>query len=73
MWNEANTLSQPFYALLGANAALEADRWSVRLWAENITGTRYSTFYFMSMGNEFVQRGRPVTFGVTLRLKLNNN
>lgn len=71
MWNEANTVSQPFYALLGASAALEADNWSVRLWAENLTATRYSTFYFLSIGNEFVQRGRPVTFGVTLRININ--
>ncbi|MDO4320609.1 MAG: TonB-dependent receptor [Bacteroidales bacterium] len=70
MWNEANTVSQPFYALLGANAALEADTWSIRLWAENLTSTRYSTFYFLSIGNEFVQRGRPLVWGVTLRMNV---
>jgi hypothetical protein len=42
--------------------------WSLQLWGKNLTGTRYSTFYFMSMGNEFLQRGRPMQLGATLRL-----
>lgn len=72
-WNEANSLRQPFYALLGASVSLEAPSWSVRLWGENITGTRYDTFYFLSMGNSFTQRGTPWTAGVTLRLNINFN
>lgn len=69
-WNEANTLSQPFYATLQAALSLTARSWSVRLWGENITGTRYDTFYFLSMGNEFMQRGRPWRVGATVRLTL---
>lgn len=70
MWNEENTLSQPFYATLGASVSLGNDRWNLRLWGENLTGTRYCTFYFKSMGNEFVQRARPWTAGVTLRINI---
>lgn len=73
MWNEENTISQPFYALAGASFSLRAPRWSLRLWGENLTDTRYDTFYFMSMGNSFTQRGLPVTFGATLRINLNND
>ena len=69
-WNEANTLKQDFYCLAGLSLAFEAEKWSVRLWAKNLTGTRYDTFYFMSMGNAFTQRGLPRRFGVTLRLAL---
>lgn len=72
-WNEANTLRQPFYATLGASATLEAPRWSLRVWCENITNTHYDTFYFLSMGNSFTQRGTPWTAGATLRLILNFN
>lgn len=72
-WNEANTVSQPFYMLAGASLTFSRPRWSLKLWGENITDTRYDTFYFMSMGNEFTQRGMPVTFGATLRVFLNNN
>lgn len=69
-WNEANTLRQNFYCLAGMSLAFEAEKWSVRLWAKNLTGTRYDTFYFMSMGNSFTQRGLPRRFGVTLRVAL---
>jgi len=70
MWNEENTLCQPFYATLSAAISLGNDRWNVRIWGENLTGTRYCTFYFKSMGNEFVQRARPWRIGATVRLNL---
>jgi outer membrane receptor protein involved in Fe transport len=66
-WNEENSLSQPFYALLGASATLNAGEVSLQFWTENITDTRHSTFYFVSMGNEFLQRGKPFRTGLTLR------
>lgn len=69
-WNEENSLSQPFYAVAGASLTFARNVWSLKLWGENITGTRYDTFYFMSMGNSFTQRGVPATWGVTLRLSL---
>lgn len=71
-WNEANTLSQPLYAQLGASAALANDKLEIQLWGRNLTDTRYHTFYFMSMGNEFLQRGKPIQAGVTVRLNINN-
>lgn len=66
-WNEENTLRQPFYCLPSASVTLASGSRSLKMWVTNFTGTRYDTFYFMSMGNSFVQRGRPVEFGVTLR------
>ena len=68
-WNESNTLKQNFYGLMGASVMYETPRWSVEVWGKNLTGTKYNTFYFMSMGNEFYQKGNPVSFGVTLRAK----
>ena len=67
-WNEANTMTQRFYALLGADVTLRSNRWSLQLWGTNLTGTRYATFYFVSIGHEFLQRGRSRAFGATLRL-----
>lgn len=67
-WNESNTRSQKFYLLCGSSISAEGRNWSVQLWGRNITATKYNTFYFMSMGNEFLQRGRPWQAGVTLRL-----
>lgn len=69
-WNEANDRSQDFYCLTGASLAFAAQKWSLRLWGENITGTRYDTFYFLSMGRSFTQRGLPARFGATLRLSI---
>lgn len=67
-WNEANTLSQPFYALLGASVTFKAPRWEAQIWGRNLTATDYYTFYFMSMGNEFLQRGNKINAGVVLRI-----
>lgn len=69
-WDEANTLSQNFYMLLGASLTLKNDYGSLQLWGRNLTDTNYHTFYFMSIGNQFVQRGRPLTVGLTLRVNL---
>ena len=67
-WNEENTVSQPLYAQLGVNITLENKNYSLSVWGENITNTKFSTFYFVSIQHEFVQRGRPRRFGATLRL-----
>lgn len=66
-WNESNTLYQPFYVQLGASATVNWKQFSLQVWGENITDTRFDTFYFMSMQNEFLQKGRPARCGVTLR------
>lgn len=67
-WNESNTLRQPLYALLGASVTMVTrGGMSIQVWGKNLTATRYNTFYFLSMGNEFVQRGKPLSAGVTVR------
>lgn len=69
-WNEANTLRQDLYTLLDASVRIEHPHYSVDFWGRNITDTRYDTFYFKSMGNEFTQRGRGATFGMTISLNI---
>lgn len=69
-WNDENTIRQKFYATLGASLDFVHPRWSLSLWGENLTKTKYDTFYFESIGNSFVQRGRPISFGATLRLNI---
>lgn len=71
-WDEANSLSQNFYMLMGASLTFSHPRYSLQFWGRNLTDTRYHTFYFMSIGNQFVQRGKPLTIGVTLRLNFEN-
>jgi outer membrane receptor protein involved in Fe transport len=67
-WNEANTLRQPFYTLLGSSITLAGKHYSLQLWGQNLTGTRYDTFYFVSISHEFLQRGRGRMLGTTLRI-----
>ena len=73
-WDEANTASQPFYALLGLYAGLQWGKASLRLWCRNATNTRYATFAFSSSasGHElwFAQKGNPVQAGVDITLRL---
>ena len=72
-WDDENSVSQKLYATLGASIDFNHAKGSLSLWGENLTNTRYNTFYFVSIGNGFVQRGRPVSFGVTLRLNLEHD
>lgn len=69
-WDEDNLYRQPFYAEFGATATLQAARWSLELWGRNLTDTRYTVFRFESIENNFFQRGRPLSGGVTLRLHI---
>ena len=72
-WDEENTLNQPFYMLLDASVRADRGSLSAELWANNITGKQYSTFYFVSIGNAFLQRGNGFTIGATLRYSLTIN
>lgn len=67
-WDEANATRQPFYLQLGASVRLEHDRYSLDLWGENLTDTRFDTFRYVSIGNNFFQRGKPARGGITLRI-----
>ena len=69
-WNEANSQRQPFYALLGSSITLAGKHYSLQLWGQNLTGTRYNTFYFVSISHEFLQRGRSRMLGATLRINI---
>jgi len=74
-WDEANTYSQPFYALLGAHVDVAFGKnITVSLWTRNITNTRYSTFSFDSSATGdklyFAQRGNPFQLGLDFKLHL---
>ena len=69
-WDDANSVSQNFYTLLGASVSIVNKRYSATLWGENLNSVQYSTFYFVSMGNAFLQRGKPRQLGVTLRIRI---
>ncbi|MCH5235644.1 MAG: TonB-dependent receptor [Muribaculaceae bacterium] len=69
-WNEENTIKQNFYAQLGASITWQLKNWELKAWGKNLTDTFYHTFYFKSMGNEFLQRGRGIEVGLSVRFSL---
>ena len=69
-WNEQNDCKQAPYALLGANITLEWKYIQLDLWGRNLTGTSYDVFYFRSMGNDFLQCGKPRELGATIRWEI---
>lgn len=69
-WNEDNSVSQPFYGLLNASATFVKGNYSLGVWAKNITNESYNTFYFKSIGNSFVQRGKPLQIGFFINLTI---
>ncbi len=66
-------ISHKFYALAGCAIRFEQRHGSLSLWCRNLTQTRYDVFYFESIGNAFLQRGRPREWGVTLTINLQHN
>ena len=69
-WNEENSLKQKFYALLGASVTWQWKNWEFKAWGRNLSNTNFHTFYFMSMGHEFLQRGKSIEAGVSVRWNL---
>ena len=69
-WNEQNDCLQTPYALLAVNLTLEWKYAQLELWGRNLTNTSYHVFYFRSMGNDLLQRGKPRELGATIRFKI---
>lgn len=67
-WDEENLYRQPFYAELGASVRFEHSRYSLDLWGKNLTDTKFDVFRYESIGHNFLQRGKPIRGGVTLRV-----
>jgi len=67
-WTEDNTISQPFYALLGAHLGADFRGIRLNLWGKNLTNTHYTPFQFLSMGQYYAQKCRPIQFGLDFDL-----
>lgn len=68
-WTEDNTASQPFYGTLNARLSLEKGQGAVAFWIRNALDKDYASFFFESMGNRFMQCGRPLQAGIELRCR----
>ena len=69
-WNEANDIRQDFYATLKAKAGVRKGRFNLSVWSKNITNCSYTTFYFESFGNSFMQQGKPFQIGAEISFSI---
>lgn len=72
-WNEENDVHQKFYSLLGASMSINSSDFSVSIWGENLFNIEYNSFYFVSIGHTFLQRGRARQVGVSLKININKH
>lgn len=68
-WTEENTISQSFYGTLNGRVSLQKGRGQIDFWVRNALDKDYAAFYFESMGNGFMQKGRPIQAGIELRCR----
>ncbi len=68
-WTEQNDIVQPFYGTLNACISTELKGLQIDVWSNNSLNKDYTAFYFESMGNSFMQKGRPRQFGINLRYR----
>lgn len=70
-WDEANTMREPFHALLGARIGIELRGGvSLALWGRNLTSRDTRIFQFVNMGRTLSHPGQPRHFGVDLNVRL---
>ena len=69
-WDDANTLSQDPYFTIGAHISVALKKMEFFVRGENLTNTRYNTFYFKSVGNEFLQVAKPARFSTGISFKI---
>ena len=69
-WDDANTASQGFYALLGAHALVDLGSLTIDFWGRNLTNTKYCSFAMPYSGAYIGQRGLPLQYGIDLKLHL---
>lgn len=68
-WTEENTVSQAFYGTLNGRVSFQKGRGQIDFWVRNALDKEYAAFYFESMGNGFMQKGRPIQAGIELRCR----
>ncbi|MDR1764457.1 MAG: TonB-dependent receptor [Dysgonamonadaceae bacterium] len=70
-WNEDNAIKEPYYGLLNGKLSVDKGLLGFSVWAKNILCEDYLAYYFESMKTRFVQKGKPFTAGITLRVSIN--
>ena len=67
-WAEDNKFTQPYYGLLNGKISATKGNATVSLWAKNITNSEYTAYSFAMGAQQFAQKGKPFTAGISLSL-----
>lgn len=69
-WNEQNSQSQDSYGLLDLRGGVSFRNFRLGLWARNVLGTEYASYYFdidsPRFKGQYAQKGKPFHFGANL-------
>lgn len=63
-WNEQNSHYQDGYGILNIKLSFVKRGMQLDLWSRNITDNQYHSFFFQALGNSYIQKSRPMLFGV---------
>ena len=69
-WDETGTRQEPFRLKAGCRIALVFQDWEIYVRGDNLTDVQGYSFYFKSVGNEFLASGKPrmIMIGTTFKL-----
>ncbi|WP_029904990.1 TonB-dependent receptor [Prevotella sp. 10(H)] len=68
-WTDNNDISQDYYGLFNSMISFAKKDFSIDLWAKNIGGKEYVSYYFSTSSQHYVQKGKPFTCGMNMNLK----
>jgi len=67
-WAENNQVIQPYFGLLNGKISAAKGNATVSLWAKNITNTEYIAYAFAMGAQQYAQKGKPFTAGISVNL-----
>ncbi len=65
-WNQENSFYQSWYTRVSGGIDFDLGDFRAGIWARNIGSAGYHAFAFEALGNRYVQKARPLTFGIKL-------
>lgn len=65
-FTERNNVQEKFYDIVNASLTFQTKSLNYGLWVKNAFNRDYSVFYCESLGNGFVQQGKPLQYGFSI-------
>ena len=65
-WNAENSLFRKFCGDINLKTSIRKSIFELAIWTKNTINSEYPVFYFESLGQPLMQKGKPFRFGVDL-------